>query len=149
MEPTAASPPHVHRVEVSHAHLDELGHLNNARYFEFFEAGRTAWYDEAGLLAACRAAGHPHCDTAVVSIRCDFARECRLGERLTVATWPERIGNKSFAVMQRLLKEGGELSAEAVVTSVVMDLDTRQAIALPRTLSPLFPGAGAAPAPPA
>lgn len=139
-EGAASTPPHEHAVEVTHAHLDELGHLNNARYFEFFEAGRTTWYADAGLIAACRSADHPHRDTAVVNINCDFLRECRLGERLTVATWPRRLGNKSFAVFQRLLKENGETAAEALVTSVVMDLDTREAVPLPAALAALFPG---------
>ena len=114
-----------------------MGHVNNARYFEFFEAGRTTWYEEGGLMAACRDAGHDHADTVVVNVNCDFLRECRLGERLIVKTWPQRMGRKSFAVFQRLMKEDGEISAEAVVTSVVMDLDTRLAIPLPDAVSPL------------
>ena len=52
------------------------------------------------------------------------------------------MGNKSLAVFQRLLKDDGEISAEAVVTSVVMDLNTRQAVPLPDTVKNLFPSGG-------
>jgi len=120
-------------------HLDSLGHVNNARYFEFFEAGRTTWYDKGGLTVACRDAGYPDSDTVVVNITCDFMKECIAGERLTVVTWPERLGGKSFSVRQRLIKANGALCAQATVTSVVMNLRTRQAVTLPRTLECLFP----------
>ena len=137
--PGLDSAPHEYALEVLESHLDELGHVNNAKYFEFFEAGRTTWYDVGGLLRACRAAGHQNADTVVVNVNCDFLAECRLGERLTVLTWPQRMGTKSFAVLQRLMKADGAISAEAVVTSVGMDLDTRVAIALPSGVSGLFP----------
>ena len=131
--------PYEHAVEVVKSHLDELGHVNNAKYFEFFEAGRTTWYDVGGLMDACRAAGHTNADTVVVNVNCDFLAECRLGEQLNVLTWPKRVGTKSFAVFQRLMKADGAISAEAVVTSVVMDLDNRLAFALPEAVSGLFP----------
>jgi len=74
-----------------------------------------------------------------VNVNCDFLAECRLGEQLNVLTWPKRVGTKSFAVFQRLMKADGAISAEAVVTSVVMDLDNRLAIALPEAVYGLFP----------
>lgn len=131
--------PHGYSVEVAPRHLDVLGHVNNARYFEFFESGRTDWYQVGGLMDACYAAGYANADTVVVNVNCDFLAECRLGERLTVMTWPKRMGTKSFAVFQRLMKANGAISAEAVVTSVVMDLDTRLAVRLPMELANLFP----------
>ena len=142
MHETPKALPHEYPIVVSEAHLDELGHLNNARYFEFFEMGRVAWYAQSGLIVACLDDRHPRCDTAVVNINCDFASECRAGERLVVATWPKRLGNKSFALLQRILKENGETSAEAVVTSVVMDLEQRKSVPLPGALVPLFPDDG-------
>ena len=131
--------PHQYPIEVSARHLHELGHVNNARYFEFFELGRTTWYDDGGFTAACHDAGITNGDTVVANINCDFLRECRRGERLTVSTWPKRLGTKSFAVFQGLLKENEDISAEAVVTSVVMDLASREAVVLPRTIAALFP----------
>ncbi|MFT5393706.1 MAG: thioesterase-3 [Gammaproteobacteria bacterium] len=139
MHDTPGAAPHEYPIVVTPAHLDSLGHVNNARYFEFFEAGRTTWYEVSGLFAACREPGAKTRDTVVVNVNCDFVAECRLGETLMVATWAQRLGGKSFAVLQRLLKEDGQLSAEVVVTSVVMDLDTRKSVPLPRTLAPLFP----------
>lgn len=140
MHDTPADAPHVFPLQVTEAHLDSLGHVNNARYFEFFEAGRCTWYEECGLVKAYRDGGFANGDTVVVNANCDFLAECRLGEKLTVLTWPQRLGTKSFAVLQRLMKADDTISAEAVVTSVVMDLDTRQAVVLPRTLEQFFPG---------
>ena len=123
---------------VEESHLDALNHVNNARFFEFFEAGRMAWYYEVGLIDRCRESVHPRCDTVVVNVNCDFLSECYLGEELTVQTVPERVGRKSFAVSQTLLKQTGAVAAKAVVTSVVMDLDVRRAIVLPQSVPPLF-----------
>ena len=129
---------HEFALTVEEAHLDSLNHVNNARFFEFFEAGRMAWYHEVGLIAQCRQSVHPRCDTVVVNVTCDFLNECYLGENLVVQTRPDRVGRKSFAVTQRLLKPEGIVAAEAVVTSVVMDLNARRAIVLPTSVLALF-----------
>jgi YbgC/YbaW family acyl-CoA thioester hydrolase len=139
-------PPPVYSVDltVGEDDLDDLGHVNNARYMVFLERSRTGWYEAAGLFAACQAAHEragnaSKVDTVVVNIDLDFLNECRLGEPLRVNTAPIRLGRKSFAVRQTIEKPGGDLAADAVVTSVVMDLETRRTIVLPTELVPLFP----------
>ncbi len=126
-------------IVVTESDLDELGHVNNARYLNFLEAGRMDWYAKAGLIqsteATHRASG---LDTVVVNINIDFSRECLLGERLVVETRPERLGRKSLALRQVIKKPSGDLAAEAVVTSVVMDLQSRTAVALPENLAAFF-----------
>lgn len=126
-------------IVVTESDLDELGHVNNARYLNFLEAGRMDWYDHAGLIKRIEAI-HPasEFDTVVVNINIDFSRECRLGERLRVETRPERLGRKSLALRQVIKKPSGDLAAEAVVTSVVMDLQSRTAVALPESLAAFF-----------
>ena len=136
---------HRHPCVVAAADLDELGHVNNARYLDYLERGRTTWYDEVDLfetarvLAGCRCVG-----TVVVNLNIDFVDECLLGQALMVETVPLRIGGKSFTVAQRILKvarDGGAetLAARAHATSVVMDLDRRRAVALPSEFRRFFP----------
>ncbi|MBT6272834.1 MAG: acyl-CoA thioesterase [Chromatiales bacterium] len=121
------------------AHLDNLGHVNNARYLEFLEEARTAWYGNVGLTDKCRAAGHTNpIDTVVVNVNIDFAQECLPGEVLQVTAAPIRAGSKSFTVQQTIYKASGNVAASATVTSVVMDLVSRRAIALPSTALALF-----------
>ncbi len=124
---------------VTESDLDELGHVNNARYLNFLEAARMDWYAKVDLIKSIEARHHASgFDTVVVNINIDFNRECLLGERLVVETRPERLGRKSLALRQAIKKPSGDLAAEAVVTSVVMDLQSRTAVVLPENLTAFF-----------
>ncbi len=126
-------------IVVTESDLDELGHVNNARYLNFLEAGRMDWYAKVGLIKSIETDHHASgFDTVVVNINIDFSRECRLGEQLVVETRPERLGRKSLALRQVIKKPSGDLAAEAVVTSVVMDLQSRTAVELPESLTTFF-----------
>lgn len=130
---------HCYRLEVDSSDLDELEHVNNARYLDYLERGRTNWYDEAGLVEMCAGeVERARFGTVVVNINIDFRSECQVGDRLQVVTEPGRAGNKSFVVSQRIEKEDGTVAAEAQVTSVVMDLRTRGAVPLNSDIRALF-----------
>ena len=130
---------HRYHLEVVPSDLDELDHVNNARYLDYFERGRTTWYDEASLVALCVGeTERSKFGTVVVNVNIDFRAECHSGEQLHVVTQPARAGNKSFVVSQRIQKEDGALAAEAEVTSVVMDLRTRAAVVLNASVRALF-----------
>lgn len=124
---------------VTASDLDELGHVNNARYLNFLEAGRMDWYARVNLIPSTEATYQTSgFDTVVVNINIDFNRECLLGERLVIETRPERLGRKSLALRQVIKKPSGDLAAEAVVTSVVMNLQTRTAVVLPENVAAFF-----------
>jgi thioesterase-3 len=132
---------HCYCLEVEASDLDELEHVNNARYLDYLERARTTWYDEAGLIERCVGeVERPEFGTVVVNVNIDFRAECHAGERLEVVTNPARVGTKSFVVSQRIQKEDGTLAAQAEVTSVVMDLRTRAAVALNAFARALFEG---------
>lgn len=117
--------------------IDVNGHVNNAKYLEYLEWGREEWYERADL----------HYDeftklgiqTVTVNININYRKECLQGDRLTVRTRPERIGNTSYALKQEILNQHGDLCADAVVTSVTMDLVTRKSREVPDVLRKLFP----------
>lgn len=123
-------------IEVSKDDIDELGHVNNARFLNFFERGRMDWYNSVGLFSAPSTAGR--LGTVVVSITVNFRRECFDGDRLKVLTVPRSRGNRSFVLHQEIRKPSGELVADADVTSVVMDLDARSVLEPPDCLSDQF-----------
>lgn len=125
--------------------LDELGHVNNARYFDYLERGRMDWYAQAQLFETIEQLhGSPQFGTVVVNINIDFRQECLLGETINIHTTPNRLGTKSLALRQIMVKPGGEIAADALVTSVVMDLCSRTSIALPVTLQAIFAAAAIA-----
>ena len=123
-------------VRVSSSEIDDLGHVNNARFLDYFERGRRHWYNQhtptlsadAGVVAG----------TVVVNINVNFRRECFAQEVLSVTTRPQRRGGRSFVFDQEIFNEAGEAVADASVTNVLMDMGTREVIALPDSLARHF-----------
>lgn len=126
-------------IVVRSTEIDVNGHVNNAKYLEYLEWGREEWYERANL----------HYDeftrlgiqTVTVNININYRKECRQGDRLTIKTRPERMGRTSYALKQELYNQHGELCADAVVTSVAMDIETRKGREVPEELRRLFPAA--------
>lgn len=123
-------------IEVSADHIDDLGHVNNARFLEYLERGRIDWYNRCGNFPD--PADRRHLGTVVVNININFRRECFEGDRLRVVTRPLSRGRKSYVLGQQLLNASGDVVADAEVTSVIMDLDARQTVALPDVLARQF-----------
>jgi thioesterase-3 len=123
-------------LEVSAAEIDGLGHVNNARFLEYLERGRVGWYNQCGLFD--EASPDPRLGTVVVNINVNFRLECFQGERLRVITRPRSKGKKSYLIYQEIRNANDRLVADAEVSSVVMDLDTRQTVAIPEILARHF-----------
>lgn len=112
--------------------IDVVGHVNNAKYLEYLEWGREEWGEQAGF----------HYDTLVqmgiqtvtVNITINYRRECRQGDRLTIKTRPERVGRTSYVFKQEIINQRGELCADALVTSVAMNMATRKGMEVPDEL---------------
>jgi thioesterase-3 len=123
-------------IVVRSTEIDVNGHVNNAKYLEYLEWGREEWYETAGL----------HYDvftkmgiqTVTVNININYRKECKQGDRLTIKTSPERLGNTSYSLKQEIYNQRGELVADAIVTSVAMDLETRKGRPVPDELRKLF-----------
>ncbi len=117
--------------------IDVNGHVNNAKFVEYLEWGREEWYDRhsfpydrlLGLGAI----------TVVVNVNLNLRRACRQGDRLRIVTRPERRGRTSFAFAQRIELADGAVAADATVTLVTVDPETRQARPLPEKFGRLFP----------
>jgi YbgC/YbaW family acyl-CoA thioester hydrolase len=118
--------------------IDVNGHVNNAKYVEYLEWGREEWYDRHGFdYDRLRGLGAV---TVVVNVNLNLRRPCRQGDRLRIVTWPRRRGRTSFALAQRIERADGP-AADAVVTLVTIDPDTRRARPLPEEFARLFPKA--------
>ncbi|WP_127533332.1 acyl-CoA thioesterase [Paenibacillus kobensis] len=116
--------------------IDVNGHVNNAKYLEYLEWGRDEWY-EANALSYDVLKEHG-VQTVTVNININYRKECRQGDRLTVTTEPQSIGRSSYVLLQRIVNDQGELCADAQVTSVTMDVETRRSRPVPDPLRALF-----------
>ena len=117
--------------------IDVNGHVNNAKFVEYLEWGREEWYDSHGF-AYDRLRGLGAI-TVVVNINLNLRRACRQGDRLRIITRPERRGRTSFAFAQRIEQMDGAVAADATVTLVTIDPNTRRSRPLPEEFGRLFP----------
>jgi thioesterase III len=132
-----AAPEIVLETVVRPTEIDVNGHVNNAKYLEYLEWGREEWYDRNGF-AYDRLKGLGAI-TVVVNLNLNYRRPCRQGDRLRIVTWPGGRGRTSFSFLQRIDKPDGTAAADAVVTLVTIDPDTRRARPLPHEFARLFP----------
>lgn len=110
-------------IKVRGYHADFYGHVNNARYLEFFEEDRWAQLEsridlrkwtEKGLIFL------------VVNINVNYRRAVPVGETLIVTTKLEKIGNRSVVFKQEIFfKESREVAADALITFVIADRSGR------------------------
>jgi thioesterase-3 len=130
-------PVHDLEIKVMPKHIDSLGHVNNAVYVKYFERGRIAFYKQLGV--PLERTNPPHLGTAVVNLNVNFRDECVVGDRLHLHTQGHSRGNRSFVLLQHLTRPDGSAVADCIVTSVVINLDSRTAEAIPKQLATALP----------
>jgi YbgC/YbaW family acyl-CoA thioester hydrolase len=123
-------------LHVEDSEIDELGHVNNARFLEYFERGRMDWYNRCD--PTLNNVTGKHLGTVVVNIDVNYRQECFSGARLVIETRPGTRGRKSYVLHQAIFNGDGAGVCDARVTSVVMDMSTRETTALPPSLAEQF-----------
>ncbi|SFT89861.1 acyl-CoA thioesterase [Halomonas saccharevitans] len=110
-------------------HLDGYGHVNNARYLEFLEEGRWAYFDERPGLGAFLSRG----DLAFVAVNLniDYRRAAVAGDDLEVLTRLSEIGSRRARIHQEISRVGdGKVVASADITFVLLDVATGRAVTI-------------------
>ena len=65
-----------------------------------------------------------------VSVNTDFFSQIRFGDEICVVTEVEKIGHKSFTLLQRIMRSGQECSRSRTVM-VVFDKEHQQSVEVP------------------
>ncbi len=120
------------RVGVHWAELDSFGHVNNSRYFTWFESARMALFERIGLPLV---AGADHAPI-LARATCDFLRPVHWPADIEVRVTVPRLGNTSFttayeAVRVDLAEPETVAKGEGIV--VLVDAEGRP-LPLPPTL---------------
>ena len=109
--------------------IDMLGHLNNNSYFQIYDLGR---YD---YLVKLRGGGEkevPQPQAMIVNLNCSFIAQTRFNERIEVFTQIERLGNKSFTMVQQVVNVvTGEVKSECESVLVYFDWETGKPARIP------------------
>lgn len=110
-------------IKVRGYHADFYGHVNNARYLEFFEEDRWALLESKIDLKKWATQG---IFFLVVNINVNYRLAVPVGETLLVSTDVEKIGKRSVVLQQQiLLKESRKVAADALITFVIADKSGR------------------------
>ena len=106
-------------IKVRGYHLDLYGHVNNARYLEFLEEARWAYFDHHGGLEAFLASSLAF---VIVNININYRRPALMNETMRISTQIASVGGRSAVIQQRVtLGESDTMIADANVTFVMFD----------------------------
>ncbi|MCG8996320.1 acyl-CoA thioesterase [Laribacter hongkongensis] len=123
-------------IKVRGYHLDLYGHVNNARYLEFLEEARWAYFDDEADLVAYMHEGFAF---VVVNINISYRRPALMNEVLTLDTSMHEVGHRSAVIRQVVRhKESGAVVAEADVTFVLYRERDKRAIVIDGELRALL-----------
>ena len=124
-------------ITVRSTELDAYGHVNNAKYLEYFEWGRFDWVEALPLPPAMV----ERLSIVIANVNVNFRKEARRGDALTVETRLTRRGRSSLELSQILKNDQDDTIADAVVTGVTFDPVLRKSAPIPEVLLPFLDAA--------
>lgn len=117
------------QIKVRGYHLDLFQHVNNARYLEFIEEGRWAFFDQFFERDDWMQEDFVW---PVVNININFKSQANFGDLLEVQTHYTKIGNRSITMKQTIVKlPTNEVVVEADVTYVCFSKAAKAAVPFP------------------
>lgn len=109
------------------AEMDALGHVNNARYFTWFESARMELFARVGLAST----GTPAVGPILARTACDFLAPVRCPAEVVVGTRISRLGNTSFGMDYAVALAGSPDRPLARGDAVVVLIDYRSGAKVP------------------
>jgi acyl-CoA thioester hydrolase len=120
-----------HPIEVRYGDLDPQGHLNNAKYLNFFEQTRVYYLIKLGLFDVDQS--FMEVGIILAEARVTFLQPVHFGTPLQVGARTTRLGNKSFDMTYSLQEaESGKEFATGMAVMVTYDYRKRQTIPIPQ-----------------
>lgn len=118
-------------------HLDGYGHVNNARYLEFLEEGRWAYFDDRPeLLHRLQCGGVAF---VAVNVNIDYCAAAVAGDDLNISSRVGALGNRSARMAQEIHRCSDDvLVSRATTTFVLLDVAANRAITIEGELHELL-----------
>ena len=112
---------HTYACHIRFSDVDIYQHVNNVKYFEYYQEARLAFMTSLG-----RETVEPGLSLVVARIAVDYKRPILWrGEPYPVETWVTGVGGSSFGLAAEI-KDDGQVLSRAEVTMVTFDLDTQR-----------------------
>ncbi len=117
----------VYHTQIKESHLDTFLHVNNAEYIKLMEEARWEMLEAGGygLEKIQRTQKGP----IILGVEIRFKRELRNREKISIETQVCAVSTRTVKLQQKLFREDGVLSAEAVFSFGYFDMKERKLIA--------------------
>ncbi|MGE5718455.1 MAG: acyl-CoA thioesterase [Nocardioidaceae bacterium] len=113
---------HVYQCRVRFSDVDIYGHVNNVKYFEYYQEARLAFLTSMG-----RAEEEGRFAVVVARVNVDYKRPILFrSEPYVIESWIDRVGNSSFGLSAEI-KDGDTVLSRAEAVLVTFDLKTQAA----------------------
>ncbi|HYO40966.1 MAG TPA: acyl-CoA thioesterase [Nocardioidaceae bacterium] len=124
-EATPAPAPHAYRCHVRFSDVDVYGHVNNVKYFEYYQEARIAFLQSLGVDLLDPGTTERH---VLARVEVDYRRPLLFRpEPYVVETWVHRVGTSSYDLGCRIIDApggAGDGYSSADVRLVAFDLAT-------------------------
>jgi acyl-CoA thioester hydrolase len=104
------------------ADMDSLGHVNNARYFTWFESARMALFQEVAMATS----GTPASGPILARTHCEFLLPLHWPGEIVAGTGISRIGIKSFTMVYEIARPDAPDRLVACGEGVIVMMDYRR-----------------------
>ncbi|KTD66279.1 acyl-CoA thioesterase [Legionella spiritensis] len=111
--------------------MDALGHVNNTRYFDYFQQARIEWLENLHLDMK-QPAG-----PVVIHVGCTFLKPVVYPATLTIKSSAHSLGRSSF-IIDYDLYQSEQLVAQGTSKIVWVDYRKNQSVPVPDTIRKLF-----------
>lgn len=107
--------------------MDALGHVNNVRYFDYFQEARIEWLRQLNISM------NEDNGPVVAQVACNFLKPIFYPATLTIKSKAHTPGRSSL-ILDHFIYQGEELMAQGTSTVVWMDYKIKKSMALPDSL---------------
>ena len=111
--------------------LDALGHVNNTRFFRWFEEARIALFERVEIAHR----DQPGVGPILARTECDFLAPVTFPDTVTVGAGVSRLGRTSFTMEYAVDMSGGTPAARGSGVVVMLDYAEGRPVPLPPDLA--------------
>lgn len=127
------------KIKIRGYHLDGYQHVNNARYLEFFEEARWAFFEESNALKLLQ---EKNIMFVVVNVNINYRFPASAGHTIIIKSKLDNLaevgGKKSTFKQVIYLKGTDTVVCDAIVTFVLFDAKKQKAIATTEEIREMF-----------
>ena len=122
---------HQKTFDIAWGDMDALGHVNNARYFDYFQEARIEWLREINIHMTEKIG------PVVIHVACTYLKPVIYPATVTIISSIHSLGNSSM-VMDHDLYQNQVLMAQGLSKIVWVDYTQNKSVALPDSIRKFF-----------